>query len=737
MQASPSKCERRLHGLRTLRVAVTLSFIALPALAAPPQYAQVAETCGWSFMEPRAVPPTVESLLDRAQVAPDWPADAEVQLLRWYRDCDETAGRMAVQTLQRAQRRTNSSDPVLLALLGVALVRGPEVQVPRSVGAYLRSTHHFSNSERDGARLLARVAESEGWREVWQEMAAVAVATRKDETLKLASSTLWELADTADDPELSSTLAEVELVRGDSAAAERASARAANAGAPRGMRVAGILRLRAGNDAEGAALYLRGLGLAFEDADVQPYFDDLRMLLGEDELAQWLALEAGRADWIRRKWEWRAQMAGVHLDERLGVHERRFVEAMSLYNRLSFRGAPATDEMWAYDTGVWRQPLDDRGVIFLRHGEPVRRIGATWIYPGPTSKPVVLEFRRAFRADYYLAEPAPCWPHGTGGNERARIPSDYALDLATYAPVLGWYYIRCQTAENGIFGWSDARTGARRDADAAWNSESGVVRFRQPLRAAWNLYTFQSAAGPELVSFLTIETAGLEPAEAPRTRADFGLLLSIGDPVAETSSQLDTTLSYVSATPLPPDASLQWALPVRTPANENARVVLTLRNRADATQGRVLSTTWQVPAFEGALLLSDLVVAEPRAGVLRRGTHEIAPAPGHAVFESTPFRLYYELYGARPGDPLSVTIRVLPAKGESILEKLQELISSREALSVSFEEQAVPDADGMLRVERDYQAELEPGAYSVVVTIHDARTDETVTADTNIIVASR
>ncbi|MGD8277765.1 MAG: hypothetical protein PVH00_07055, partial [Gemmatimonadota bacterium] len=302
---------------------------------------------------------------------------------------------------------------------------------------------------------------------------------------------------------------------------------------------------------------------------------------------------------------------------------------------------------------------------------------------------------------------------------------------------LGWYYIRCQTSENGIFGWADARTGARRDADAAWNSESGVVRFREPLRTAWNLYTFQSAAGPELVSFLTIETAGLEPAEAPRTRADFGLLLSIGDPVAETSSQLDTTLSYVSATPLPPNASLQWALPVRTPANENARVVLTLRNRADETQGRVASTTWHVPAFEGALLLSDLVVAEPRAGVLRRGTHAIAPAPGHAVFESTPFRLYYELYGALPGDPLSVTIRVLPAKGESILEKLQELISSREALSVSFEEQAVPDADGVLRVERDYQAELEPGAYSVVVTIHDARADETVTMDTNLVVAKR
>jgi hypothetical protein len=161
-----------------------------------------------------------------------------------------------------------------------------------------------------------------------------------------------------------------------------------------------------------------------------------------------------------------------------------------------------------------------------------------------------------------------------------------------------------------------------------------------------------------------------------------------------------------------------------------------VRNRADSAQGRVASTTWRVPAFNGTLLLSDLVVAEPRAGILRRGTHEIAPAPGHAVFENTPFRLYYELYGVRAGDPLAVTIRVMPGKGESVLEKLRDLISSRSALSIEFDEQAGPDPDGVLRVERDYQADLEPGAYSVVVTIRNGRTGETATMDTNLVVVA-
>jgi len=195
-------------------------------------------------------------------------------------------------------------------------------------------------------------------------------------------------------------------------------------------------------------------------------------------------------------------------------------------------------------------------------------------------------------------------------------------------------------------------------------------------------------------------------------------------------------LSYVSAAPLARDTSLQWALPIRTPANDNARVTLTVRNRADSAQGRVASTTWRVPAFDGTLLLSDLVVGEPRSGILRRGTHQIAPAPGHAVLENTPFRLYYELYGARPGDPLSVTIQVLPGRDESLLAKLKALISSRDAFAVEFDEPASPDADGILRVEREYRADLKPGAYSVVATIRNGRTGETATMDTNLVVVA-
>lgn len=727
----------------------TIAVLAV-LISGPPHnaVAQEAKTCGWSFLSAVDTPPTLQNLALRRFERPAWLSEAQGRLHRWYRECDETAARRAVRLLQAARSRTNSSDPLLLGLLGMALVRGPEVQVPHAEGSVLRAAHHSSNSERDGARLLAGVAESTGWVEVAEELAAVATATRKDETLDLASRTLWSIVVEHDTAALWSALAEVELTRGDNGAAQRASEKGTVAGAPRAMRVAGILGMLAGRDAEGAELYLRGLALAVADSDLQPFFDDLRLLLGDDEREQWWALARGHSDWIRRKWEWRAQMAGVHLAERLGVNTRRLREAAVRYERVSFRGAAGEYPIWSDTEGAWREPLDDRGVIFLRHGEPVRELGrrgarVAWIYPGPTSKPMVFEFStnygRVARPDYFLAEPPPCWPRaGTDDLRIPRPPSDYATSISAYDAGLGWYYIRCETSPDiGIFAYADARAAARRDAEAGWNTESGIVRFGVPLKTGWNVYAFHDEAGPVLVNYLVVETTGIRSPVPEGLRFDFDVLLSIGDPVTETSTQLDTVLSYASTAPPPPNSSLQWALPIRVQPHDNARVTLTVRNRADSTQGRLTATTWRIPSFDGAMLPSDLVVAEARSGVLRRGTHEIAPAPGHAVFENSPFRLYYEMYGVRSGDPLSVSIQVLPAKAEGILERVRELISRRGALAVEFDEEATPDPDGVLRVEREYQADLVPGAYRVVVTVRNGRTDETVTADTNLVVAQR
>jgi hypothetical protein len=133
-------------------------------------------------------------------------------------------------------------------------------------------------------------------------------------------------------------------------------------------------------------------------------------------------------------------------------------------------------------------------------------------------------------------------------------------------------------------------------------------------------------------------------------------------------------------------------------------------------------------------VLSDVVVAERRMGTLRRGSHQIAPAPGHAVLADAPFGLYHEIYGARAGDSLSVTITVLPAREESLLAQLRSLIANRSAFSVAFNDVARPDADGAIRVEREISSDLLPGSYSIVLTVQSTRTKVTATAETALTV---
>ena len=254
---------------------------------APSTSVQPTATCGWHFIAPPERPPTLEQLVSRADAAANGVGEAVALLERWYRGCDGTAAREAARVLRNAYDR-DPRNPLVRALLGVALVRGLEVQVERA-------------RERHGP-------------------------------------------------------------------ARRAAERAAAEGDGRAARVLGIVRLITEEDpAAGAAVYLDGLRR--DPAAVEAYFDDLRVLLGEDELAEWRTLEAGRAEWIERKWDWRAAMAGVRVADRLAEHHRRLAHALKARLRQSYRGAEALTVI-RRPPGLPLVPLDDRGLIYVRHGEP-------------------------------------------------------------------------------------------------------------------------------------------------------------------------------------------------------------------------------------------------------------------------------------------------------------------------------------------------------------------------------
>ena len=99
------------------------------------------EPCGFTALGPAdSAPASLEPHLQGAERRLD--LSEAVGLLRsWFRGCDAGAARRAIVVLRRVVER-NRRDPLSRLLLGAALARGPEVQVPGATGYLHRLTHH-------------------------------------------------------------------------------------------------------------------------------------------------------------------------------------------------------------------------------------------------------------------------------------------------------------------------------------------------------------------------------------------------------------------------------------------------------------------------------------------------------------------------------------------------------------------------------------------------------------------
>lgn len=748
-----------------IRARLSTSWVALVLCCAAgyPVHAQQSPTCGWHFPDGRQFPETLQQLLQRSAHLSDRHREAVDHLRQWITSCDHTAARRAAMSLRNERRRTNSSDPFLRALLGFTLIRGPDIHVLNAEGALLRPVNRHTNAEIEGVRLLTAVVEDTGWPEVVTELAAVAVATGKSESLNVTAEALRSVPDSGRNAEYWMALGEVELARGRYGAARAAVEQHAAAHA-RAARTLGMARMLEGEDpGAGADIYLSGLSRASAPEVLQRFFDDIRLVLSDDELREWYTLTAGQAEWIRRKWEWRALLSGIRVQERIAENHRRLEHVLKNYRRTSYRGAPVPTTLWTDTIMPDPELLDDRGMIYLRHGEPAhelrmaplrgpgtQRIAWTYSRPGPVQP--VYEFDRGpDRADYFLAEPYPVCGgrHISSGRDiygdsgisfGYPVPGDvvdWSARLHAFDPSLAMYYRRCHSSPDlAVLAYHTLVAEARRDGAELINSENAAPRLRHPLTASMNLYAFDAGNETELVAYIGVHAGELSPASSRTPLAyAFRILFAAGDPGTESVARRDTVIAFSRTSPLPEDAVVGTAIPLRLPAADAARITLSVINGYEPQQGQVLATSRDIPPFTGtALSLSDIVIAEPRDGAWVRGASRLAPAQGHAFLRDSAFRLYYEMYNAAAGDPLSVQIVIAPGRDEGLLARLGSLISSRSAMRIDFTEDAVVDPDGIVRTDRELAAELQPGSYVVMISVTNGRTGEVASRETNLVI---
>lgn len=719
----------RLIGVSRSAVTLVLSHVICVLAIAPRPLA--AQQCGWDSREIRNGEPLVFSTLLSRRSSSSVSTDALEQFHEWVTDCDATAARIATREMGISANRHRSNN-LINAVYGIMLARGPEVQVEGAAGYLFRAVVPNSNAEKEATRRLAAVAERTAWPEVAAELTALALATRNGTALREASRILKQLA--PGDPTLWIQLAEVEIVNANYDAARFAAGAAHAAGSPGALRTLGVVNLLSPDSAAaGRDYYIAGM-MAADGLTLQKYYDDLVPLLTAAELAAWDSLDAPEQPaWLHRAWEWRASISTLPLEERLQTHFVRLEYAFQAYRRQSFR--PATYASVWLDGRLPPLPLDDRGIVFVRHGAPddmVRFLApksldrwsgmtgpavnrTAWFYRSLAGGRAILEFdKSAYRPDYFLGDPSRrCELAADDDSYEARLrewnrafkQKSYGC---TYATVAG---------DTGRKHWSAIELAAV-TADAILQTESAEPELSRPIDLLVNAYALRAGFNTELTTFVWAEAESIVPMSgAGAATYSLPLFIALEKAASHSVVRFDTTLALRRNARFGARDAIMIAHTFLPSFTGEVAVRVALQNDADSLQGQIALMKKSVREYRKGFSVSDLVIAEPRDGSWYRGDTGLAPVPAHVIAEGDPFRLFYELYGLAAGEPIEVEVLIVPEGTSGLIDALRELISQRHAQSLSFDDTAESDSDGVVRRWHDVQAALRHGSYIVVVRL--------------------
>ena len=191
--------------------------------------------------------------------------------------------------------------------------------------------------------------------------------------------------------------------------------------------------------------------------------------------------------------------------ERLAEHYRRLSFATRVYLRHGRRNVRPPGAM-ILDSADQRLPFDDRGIMYVRHGEPdsiIRTIASdlaqneTWIYTG-LNRPVGLFhfMRRDLDADFVLVDQIPC--------HRAYVADRVQFDARLQRLAMG-----CDTLGQLAIG-----SELRRQTLRTLRGESDRTAFAEMLPFFYDIYTFRGDDGrTDVTAAVAIPGSRLRPVD--------------------------------------------------------------------------------------------------------------------------------------------------------------------------------------------------------------------------------
>jgi GWxTD domain-containing protein len=438
-----------------------------------------------------------------------------------------------------------------------------------------------------------------------------------------------------------------------------------------------------------------------------------------------------RAAYLQAFWSQRDRIELRGEGERLREHYRRL-----FYSRKNFQLTANNrhyDIVERYRSGS--RDFDDRGVIYIRHGEPSSRAtyaapglepNESWRYSRPDGDLIFHFIAREDVQDFKLVESlfdvlgfsnAVKLQDQTNGASDNAMAEQLMLSREQLSPI----YRRLQSAGRGSTGryQSQERRVGQESIALGTTSDSYELRFPGELKARSEvLGVGRDSSGHQVQIAYAISGSSLEPVTVTR-----GFLYSIRlrfvatDRNGQVVSALDTTRHFVAPERVPPGEHLVGRVSATVPAG-SLEYRLALQQGDDAGVTLPRDTVRVGAVHSSALSLSDLVLGARRVNLTWKRTPDdtVVFNPLRTYMRNEEMELYYEIEGLRPA-PYTVELEVRKkGGGGGLFRKI--FGGGGAAIRLKFQQQATtPTVSTHRRLKLD---RLKPGQYVLALMVVDA-----------------
>src|SRR5881398_135969 len=490
---------------------------------------------------------------------------------------------------------------------------------------------------------------------------------------------------------------------------------------------------------EGWRIYFAGARLARSPEALALYRADLSVVAHHDELAPFdgFTSPAPRAAWLERFWLQRDVAEARDPGERLAEHYRRWFYAWHNFRLVSRHRHYDITERYRSDQGEF----DDRGIIYLRHGQPDKvatypwvpgrlEPNETWLYHRPGGDLVFHFVAREDVQDYKLVESlADALTAGFGGalalqGRRDLLDHTTSELFASRSDISPIYARLANPLGSATVGGTLAteRDLGQRSIALGTNTDSYHRTFAEPLETVASEFVAGARPGPgqELHVVFAIPAPRLVPvAEAGRVTYGLTFRLFVSDSSDSLVARLDTTRVFTASQPLRAGAYLtgQLALPV-PPGRYRYRLLVAEPGREAGDL--VTRDSIAVGSLDGArFAASDLVLGRQGSGLAWTPGPDTVPLNPLGRFpEGGSAELYYEVYGLAPGSSYHTVVRLEREGRRSLFHRL----FGGGQTPVLFEFDAPADGP-VTRVRRALDLrDASKGSYVLAVEIRDPAT---------------